>query len=119
MAPPQPARYQPRMKQLIASIVFVLAACSGSSKPAPAPVGDGGGEPATGGEPVTGGGAPCFKGGCSGQLCSDQEGLNSTCEFRPEYACYRTAECARQADGTCGWTPTAELTACLASPPAE
>jgi len=62
------------------------------------------------------GAQPCFVGGCSGQVCSDQEGVISTCEFRPEYACYQTATCERQGDGTCGWTPTAELDACLANP---
>jgi hypothetical protein len=31
------------------------------------------------------------------------------------YACYRDAACERQPDGACGWTPTAELGACLAS----
>jgi hypothetical protein len=58
---------------------------------------------------------PCFKGGCSGQLCSDQEGAISTCEWREEYACYQTATCERQGDGSCGWTETAELTTCLGS----
>jgi hypothetical protein len=57
--------------------------------------------------------APCFVGGCSGQICSDQEGVISTCEFRPEYACYADATCERQVDGECGWTPTPELEACL------
>ena len=60
---------------------------------------------------------PCYTGGCSGQYCSDHEGLISTCEFRPEYACYQTATCERQADGVCGWTETPELNACLANPP--
>jgi hypothetical protein len=59
---------------------------------------------------------PCYVGGCSGQFCSDQEGLISTCEWRDEYACYDTATCERQPDGLCGWTPTAELDACLADP---
>lgn len=59
----------------------------------------------------------CFVGGCSGQICSDQEGAISTCEFRPEYACYQTATCEAQGDGECGWTETAELSACLANPP--
>lgn len=58
--------------------------------------------------------APCFVGGCSGQICSDQEGVISTCEFRPEYACYQQATCERQAGGECGWTETPELDACLA-----
>jgi hypothetical protein len=61
--------------------------------------------------------AQCFVGGCSGQVCSDQEGVITTCEFRPEYACYHTATCEVQGDGTCGWTETPELAACLANPP--
>jgi hypothetical protein len=58
----------------------------------------------------------CFVGGCSGQVCSDQEGVISTCEWRPEYACYQTAKCEVQTDGNCGWTQTAELNACLMNP---
>jgi hypothetical protein len=60
---------------------------------------------------------PCYVGGCSGQICSDRKDTVSTCEYRSEYACYRTARCERQASGACGWTPTAELTSCLANPP--
>jgi eight-cysteine-cluster-containing protein len=56
---------------------------------------------------------PCFVGGCSGQICADQEGVISTCEWREEYACYQNATCERQPDGLCGWTPTPELNACL------
>lgn len=56
---------------------------------------------------------PCFKTGCSSQVCSD-EAVVTTCEFRPEYACYQKAECKRQADGNCGFTKTRELTECLA-----
>jgi uncharacterized protein DUF6748 len=59
----------------------------------------------------------CYVGGCSGQICSDREGLISTCEWRAEYACYHSATCEVQADGNCGWTQTAELQACLMSPP--
>jgi hypothetical protein len=55
----------------------------------------------------------CVVGGCSGQICSDQEGVISTCEWRPEYACYQQATCERQPTGECGWTPTPELQACL------
>ena len=32
----------------------------------------------------------CFVGGCSDQVCSDQEGVITTCEWRPQYACYTT-----------------------------
>ncbi len=61
----------------------------------------------------------CYVGGCSGQICSENEGAISTCEWRPEYACYREATCEVQDDGRCGWTATPELDACLASPPQE
>jgi hypothetical protein len=55
----------------------------------------------------------CYVGGCSGQICSENEGVISTCEWREEYACYQTATCELQADGNCGWTQTAELQQCL------
>ena len=58
----------------------------------------------------------CYVGGCSGQICSDEEGVISTCEWRPEYACYQSARCEVQTDGACGWTQTSELQACLANP---
>lgn len=59
--------------------------------------------------------AGCFVGGCSGQICSDQKDVVSTCEFRESYACYKTAKCERQQNGQCGWTQTPELKACLAN----
>jgi hypothetical protein len=43
--------------------------------------------------------------------------MASTCEYRAEYACYRTAVCERQSNGACGWTENAALKACLANPP--
>ena len=55
---------------------------------------------------------PCIKTGCSSQVCSDHDVI-TTCEFRPEYACYQKASCERQTDGNCGFTKTRELTACL------
>jgi hypothetical protein len=57
----------------------------------------------------------CFVGGCSGQICSDESGVMSTCEWRPEYQCYQNARCERQNDGLCGWTQTQELLQCLSS----
>lgn len=59
---------------------------------------------------------PCYVGGCGGQTCSDQPGLVSTCQWRPEYACYQTAVCEEQVEGECGWTETEALAACLADP---
>jgi len=55
----------------------------------------------------------CFIGGCSSQICSDEPGVVSTCEYREEYGCYRDATCERQINGKCGWTMTGSLRACL------
>ena len=56
--------------------------------------------------------ASCKPTGCSGQICSDQDVI-TTCEYREEYACYKTAKCERQSNGQCGWTQTPELQGCL------
>ncbi len=56
---------------------------------------------------------PCHVGGCSGQVCSEREGVVTTCEWLPEYACYANARCEPQADGKCNWTQTPELVACI------
>ena len=55
---------------------------------------------------------PCVVSGCSGQICA-REPLFSTCEWRPEYACFARATCAPQLNGACGWTMTDALRACL------
>jgi hypothetical protein len=55
---------------------------------------------------------PCIKTGCSGEICAD-ETMMSTCEYRPEYECYKKATCERQQNGNCGFTKTPELTGCL------
>ena len=60
--------------------------------------------------PTTG---ACYRGGCSGELCSDQPGAISTCIWREEFACYQDATCERQSNGDCGFTQTPELIACL------
>lgn len=61
----------------------------------------------------------CHIEGCSGQLCTDQEGVNTTCEYLTEYACYGNAVCDRQSNGLCGWTQTPELMECLQNPPEQ
>jgi hypothetical protein len=58
----------------------------------------------------------CYRGGCSGQVCSDDPDVITTCEWRDEYACYQAATCERQPNGRCGFTPTPELDACLGAP---
>ncbi len=54
----------------------------------------------------------CRATGCSGQICAEEE-IMTTCEFLPEYACYKTAKCERQSDGQCGWTSSEKLVVCL------
>lgn len=55
----------------------------------------------------------CVVGGCSGQVCAADE-VVTTCEWLPQYACYRDARCGPfGAAGACDWEPTAELAACL------
>ena len=114
---------------LFAALFF---GCSSQQPPAPAPSDPTGSAPAPGseapGEPPSAntpppgdeaaGTGPCKPTGCSGIVCSDEE-VMTTCEYRPEYACYETATCTRQADGKCGWTQTPELQACLDNPPKE
>lgn len=63
--------------------------------------------------PVVKGG--CYIGGCSGQICSDQQDVASTCEYRAEYMCYQSATCERQSTGQCGWTETTALKQCLSN----
>lgn len=57
----------------------------------------------------------CKKTGCSSTMCIDSNmpDIVTTCEFKPEYACYQQAECKVQDDGNCGFTQTAQLTQCL------
>jgi hypothetical protein len=104
-------------RSLSLAFVLLLGACSGKSPSTETPPT---GEPGAGdaGDAGDAGGGECKATGCSGTVCSDQD-VVTTCEYRPEYACYQSATCTRQADGACGWTQTPELAACLASPPAE
>lgn len=58
----------------------------------------------------------CAPAGCSGQICAEAGAeIMTTCEFRPEYACYQQTACERQPSGECGWTETEELKECLRS----
>ncbi len=56
--------------------------------------------------------AACRRTGCSGEVCSGED-VVTPCEWKPEYACYRQATCARGADGACGWILDDALRACL------
>jgi hypothetical protein len=59
----------------------------------------------------------CFIGGCSMETCTADGPTPSPCIYVAAYACYRDATCEPQPDGACGWTPTDELTSCLAQFP--
>ncbi len=60
----------------------------------------------------------CVIGGCSGELCAEEGGeLVSNCIYNPAFVCYKSAKCERQATGSCGWTETPELKACIDNAP--
>ena len=56
---------------------------------------------------------PCIKTGCSNEICAE-ESVMSTCDYKPEYECYKKAKCERQPDGNCGFTKSPEVKSCLA-----
>lgn len=95
---------------------LVLIACNKPASTPPSTPNDTATPPDDGGTVTPPGQAECKPTGCSATVCSDQE-VMTTCEYKPEYECYKTAVCARQDDGQCGWTKSAELDACLANPP--
>ena len=90
--------------KLLLGFALVLAACGSKSNPPGPPPGQ------------PGGAKTCMATGCGGTICASEE-MMSTCEYKPEHACYKGATCEWQASGECGWRQTAELTACLANPP--
>lgn len=59
----------------------------------------------------------CRIDGCSGQICAsaDSEPMITTCEFRPEYACYQQLGVCENLGNGCAWTMTEELSSCLES----
>ncbi|HQT44503.1 MAG TPA: hypothetical protein PLO51_00855, partial [Candidatus Micrarchaeota archaeon] len=60
--------------------------------------------------------AGCGTTGCSGTICAPKDNpVTTTCEWRPEYACYQenNAVCGCYF-GICGWKQNDNLTACLA-----
>lgn len=79
---------------LIALSASVLGACE--PPPVPPPVG-----------------SDCRKTGCSEEVCAAQD-VVTTCEWRPQYACYRAASCRRLSSGECGFVRNATLDQCLA-----
>jgi hypothetical protein len=58
-------------------------------------------------------GLVCYRGGCSGEICSHLPDQVSPCIYKPEYECYKEAMCEPQCNGTCGFTVTPKLVLCL------
>ncbi|MCW5892755.1 MAG: hypothetical protein KIT14_19760 [bacterium] len=54
----------------------------------------------------------CLVSGCNAEVCAEAP-VASACVWTPAFACYRSATCARQPDGACGWTPAPALGECL------
>lgn len=104
-----------RTPALIACVI--AAACGGKAAPAPTVEEPGSGSALPSGPDATLA-AECQRTGCGGTVCAPAgSDIVTTCEMRPEYACYSDALCEKQASGDCGFTQTPELTACLANPP--
>lgn len=55
----------------------------------------------------------CYKGGCSGEICSSNPNQVSPCIYKPEFECLNNAVCEPQSNGQCGFTITIELILCL------
>lgn len=61
-------------------------------------------------------GEGCERTGCSGHICAAAgASVVSTCIWKEEFACYKTARCEKQANGSCGWTQTDALSQCLSA----
>jgi hypothetical protein len=92
------------------SLALVSCACSGESKSTDPTVKSGIADASS--ETLTSPG--CMRTGCSNHRGTEQgEAVVSTCQWKEEYACYKTARCEKQANGKCGWSESSELTSCL------
>ena len=56
----------------------------------------------------------CVIGGCSGTICQhkDSEPVMTTCEFKPEYACFKQIECGCIGK-SCMWDKTSDFDSCV------
>lgn len=56
----------------------------------------------------------CITGGCSGTICQSKnaEPIFTTCEYLPEYACYKQISC-KCIENKCRWEKTAEFEECV------
>jgi len=56
----------------------------------------------------------CIIGGCSGTICQpkDAEPIFTTCEYLPEYSCYKQINC-KCIENKCQWEKTSEFEECI------
>ncbi len=56
----------------------------------------------------------CVTGGCSGTICQSKnaEPIFTTCEYLPEYACYKQIQC-KCIKNKCQWDKTEEFSECV------
>tara|TARA_B100001971_G_C17988261_1_gene430984 strand:+ start:133 stop:444 length:312 start_codon:yes stop_codon:yes gene_type:complete len=56
----------------------------------------------------------CITGGCSGTLCQSKDAppMFTTCEFLPEYTCYKQIDCGC-VNYKCQWEKTEEYNNCV------
>ncbi|NBO37964.1 hypothetical protein EBU99_05210 [bacterium] len=104
-----------RFSMILMPLLSLSCACNGTS-PSSAPSVEKAASSASADSAQTQGftGEGCARTGCSGQICGKAgESVMSTCVWREEYACYRTARCEMQSNGSCGWTPNESLNSCL------
>src|SRR3954471_17139809 len=96
------------------ALLAFLVACGSSSTSRTAPANPSPPAPSSTGPQAAA--ADCAVTGCSGSICAKNGAdIITTCEMKPEYACYAKAECKVQPNGQCGWTMDATLQSCLAN----
>jgi eight-cysteine-cluster-containing protein len=54
----------------------------------------------------------CFIGGCSSQICSNKQGIVSTCQYADYYSCYKLTKCGC-VQGKCQWESNAQFDSCM------
>jgi hypothetical protein len=105
--------FRSRLFFVLFTVLFTLPACKSSTqRVSTAPEVSALGSIPSRGQAFVGEG--CSISGCSSHVCGAAgEPIITTCLWKEEYICYKTARCEKQASGQCGWTTTPELSRCL------
>ena len=70
-------------------------------------------EPANNDQPEEEPAEECFIGGCSGELCTDNPEVISTCELLPGMECFGEEMNCQLVEGECSWVLSQEAARCL------